>query len=189
MNKKRKYKIVKKVLALTLAGTMAASFVGCSKLPKGKAESKIINLSNEEEELSVIGIVESGVAQSHELYGYFMDNNTKFYDVLNNEEINFSDFDDCDIYYTNFKNILSDKDCEKFIDLGYMYESQIKYIDSGVSFGLIPTLGYYTIGNRSNDIFYWYQINQEPEKFTKLEFEDDKKVECTCHTSKEMNMR
>lgn len=192
MKRKKEYKMVKRALALALAGVMVTSFAGChSELPTDENESEKINLINEDGEvLSIIGFADSKYCDKEELYGYFMEDNTKFYDVLNQEEIKFTDYKDYDVYYLDFKKVLSNKDYKKIVDSGYVFEEQIQYYSDHVWFSNNPYDDYFL----TNKIGWWYSYfnpfaTGNP-KFNKLKYHDNDRIYGNSYDdSKEMKMR
>lgn len=133
--------LFKKGVATLLAATMIGSFSGCKSNEKQNTEIEndyiVSNVNEDNQRLSILLEYdkENNIILKDEKYGYFIndDKNGKFYDVLNNETIDFNNEllnKNFDIYYINFENYyISDAMISSDDKIDYAFNNGISIIE------------------------------------------------------------
>lgn len=121
----KKYSLVKKAIAFTVSGVLLVSISGCSN--KNNKNVRIINENGNQ--LVVLTLVDriSKTAVGKEEYGY-IDSDLTFHSVIDNNTINLcsSGNSNCDVYYSDYVNCLSEDDHDKVISSNEVLLDDIK---------------------------------------------------------------
>ena len=152
--KKKNYKLVKGVIATTLAGIMVTSFAGCSVRDVVDEEQKEpISLCDESgNTLSVVAFVDekNDSFRAGESYGYIQKNGEKykFYDVLCNNTFTLYEWQvsNYSVYYAPFSKLLIGNDFNRAIGYGTIDKWVIDTMEDNADVHKSNN-GYYYIGN------------------------------------------
>ncbi len=149
----KKYKLVKSALALTMSLVLLTQAAGCNNKNKKDINSSV-KLENENgEQLVVMTLIDkvSKTPMGNEKYGY-IDSDLTFHSAISDYTINLcvNGNTNCDVYYTNYVNCLSEEDLDKIITDNEILLDEIKSFES--SYYVLAKMGSIKITDGENEI-------------------------------------
>lgn len=149
----KKYKLVKNALAFTMSLVLLTQVTGCANKAKKDVNGNV-KLENENgEQLVVMTLIDkvSKAPIGNEKYGY-IDSDLTFHSAINDYTISLytSGNTNCDVYYTNYVNCLSEEDLDKIITDNEILLDEIKAFES--SYYVLAKMGSIKITDGENEI-------------------------------------